>query len=78
MKRPSGERSFRIVYEFAPVGYQQGADGLTAPSGAVLTGAWTAYPQDSGDPIIEGIGFFTSHIAIAIEAELAATEPLAA
>ena len=74
MNRPGGERSYRIVYEFAPVGYQQGANGLTAPTGAVLTGSWTAYPLVSGDSLIEGIGFFIDQIAVAIDAALAATE----
>jgi len=76
--RPDGERTFRIVYEFAPVGYQQGAGGLTAPTGAVLTGAWTAYPQCSGEPVVEGIGFFADQITAVIVAAPRASESAAA
>ena len=78
MNRPGGERSFRIFYEFAPVGYQHGASGPTAPTGAVLTGAWTAYPQRSNDPLVEGVGFFTNQITAVIEAALPVAESVAA
>jgi hypothetical protein len=78
VKCAGGDRTFRIVYEFAPVGYQHGANGLTAPTGAVLTGAWIAYPQRSGDPLVEGVGFFAHQITAVIEAALPATEAVAA
>ena len=78
VKHAGGDRTFRVVYEFAPVGYQQGANGLTAPTGAMLTGAWTAYPQRSGDAVVEGLGFFANQIAAVIAAALPSTGPVAA
>ena len=78
VKRAGEDRTFRIVYEFAPVGYQQGSSGLTAPTGAVLTGSWTAYPQLNGDPLVERVGFFTDRITAAIVAALPAAKSVAA
>lgn len=78
VKCAGADRTFRIVYEFEPVGYQQGSNGLTAPTGAMLTGSWTAYPQRSGDPLVEGVGFFAHQITAIIAAALQAGEAAAA
>lgn len=76
--RPGGKQTFRVIYEFEPVGFQHGAVGLTAPTAAILTGNWTAYPQQNGGQVVEGMGFFASQIVEAIDVALEAAGSFAA